>query len=145
MEWAQIHLLATNENQFSHYILQAASSLYYLECNGYVHGDIRPQNILISQNQARLIDFDSLQSIHKPNNNRYFFTTSAYLELDLLGQKPRILVLNEIYSFGAMIRGLLRNAKFSRGCYQLAEKCLAKDYKKRPQSFNEIIETIRNF
>ncbi|MGL4547308.1 protein kinase domain-containing protein [Eubacterium aggregans] len=51
-----------NEKQVVSWLLQICDVLYYLQQQGFVYCDLKPQNLILNNEQIRLIDFGSVLS-----------------------------------------------------------------------------------
>lgn len=64
-------------SNFKTILFNIIKSLYYLHKNGFIHGDIKPNNILISKDLSiNLIDFGGICSFRLNNNHRTICTPS---------------------------------------------------------------------
>ncbi len=98
--------------QLTHIIEQSCESLYYLHSKGYVHCDVKPDNLLVSRAwEVKLIDFTIAKKI-KTGLSKFFGGkskvegTRSYMSPEQIrGQQldPR----SDIYSMGCMIYELI--------------------------------------
>lgn len=49
-------------------------AIKYLHSNNIIHGDIKPENIIISNNKIKIIDFDTASKLSNVNNNLLYGT-----------------------------------------------------------------------
>jgi eukaryotic-like serine/threonine-protein kinase len=132
-------------NQRAHSIIkQAATGLAYMNASGWVHRDIKPDNILVSEaGELRIIDFAIAQRIQKPNFFSKLFRrrgksqgTRSYMSPEQI--RDQILDQRaDIYSFGATCFELFAHRPpFRAGSEQelLQKQILEKPV--NPQTFN---------
>lgn len=95
-----------NDNNLRHIVnvmYQIADAIEYMHSKFIIHGDIKPQNIIISDDKAILIDFDLSSIINHPFYpiKKGIFGTPNYLAPEIWKQEKNILYeLTDIYSFG---------------------------------------------
>lgn len=77
------NLIINNELGFEQTLDSAIGLCYILDkihCLGYLHGDIKPSNIFLTENnQVILLDFGLSQSINHQTPKNYTFGTPAYM------------------------------------------------------------------
>jgi serine/threonine protein kinase len=99
---------------FVEMLCQICDAIEYLHSNFIVHGDIKPQNIIINSDIAILIDFD-LSSV--TNHPLYFtkkviFGTPYYLAPEIWRREENISYdLTDIYSFGVTLYYIFNRKK----------------------------------
>jgi serine/threonine protein kinase len=93
---------------------QAASALASLHRKGLLHGDLKPENIiLLSGNGVRVID---LGSAHRPGENNslleqgYIVGTPDYLAPELCSFQPESTGASDLFSLGVMLFEMLAGA-----------------------------------
>lgn len=84
------------------YISQLASALNFIDSQGYVHRDIKPDNIIINRNKARLTDFGLVQAwdfdLNEAEND--MFGTPAYMAPEYLKGQSVLDISYDVYSLG---------------------------------------------
>jgi serine/threonine-protein kinase len=131
-------------NEHLHNILKKiATGLAYMNANGWVHRDVKPDNILVnSAGEVRIIDFALAQKIEKPSFLGKFFRkkstvqgTYSYMSPEQIRGQP-LDGRADIYSFGATAYELVTGKPpFSGASRQellskhIMEKPLAPQYK----------------
>lgn len=80
---------------------QMAEAVDHLVQRGYVHGDIKPANILVgADDRALLADLGSLHPLHDDGEAQRFEGTAAYMSPEQ-ARRERLSPLTDIYSIGA--------------------------------------------
>lgn len=86
-----------------HIAIQAAEGLAAAAANGLVHGDVKPENILVSENgTAKLIDF-GLASLANQPGSREIWGTPYYISPERLKPGQQIDFRSDLYSLGGTI------------------------------------------
>ena len=156
-----------------HIAIQLAEALDYAwRCNKMIHGDIKPENILIRPDgEVKLADLGVARIAGTATHNE-LMATPLYVAPELLTDgagtpDPR----SDIYSFGVMLYELCsgeapfkgkmeellehhintlpepllrRNPDMNISMAALVDRMLAKSPAERPQSWQEIVETLKN-
>jgi serine/threonine protein kinase len=93
-------------------IIDVASALEHIHECGYMHLDVKPENVIISRNAAvRLVDFDLAQPItDKPRKITKNPGTPAYMAPEQLSGQP-IDQRVDVFAFGVAAYELLTNQK----------------------------------
>ncbi len=127
------------------------SAFDYLEKNNILHRDIRPENILIDENQnVKIIDFGFGKILKSENEEE---KNSIVLNWPVT-QMPEDIVLyhqydhaTEIYFVGKLLEHLLKNDdRFENFKYNsIVAKMIQVEREKRYKSFSEIMSEISGF
>lgn len=148
------------EEQILKWSIQFCYAMEYVNQKKYVHGDIKPDNILIGEGIVKITDFGLAKSITDSSNEYYgspFYLAPESWE----GVKD---VSSEIYSFGIILYQLCNGGelpfdgitiedwknfhkfgeipKLEHDLFPCVKKCLNKDPKKRYSSFLELNEVL---
>lgn len=108
----------------------AARGLHYLHTHGLVHGDLKPDNILVTvAGETKLLDFGL------PG-----FGTPAYWSPE--AKTGRYDAQSDLYSLGLSFSESLQNRKLPRYFRELLEKLLQEDPARRPSSALSLIRTL---
>jgi len=98
---------------------QVLSILSYLHEKGFTHGDIKPENILISSTgEIGLVDFAFSRNLRNssPVDAKILLGTPNYMAPELCGDEPVVSKANDVFSLGVLIFELLTGEMpFPRG------------------------------
>lgn len=87
------------------YLFNLSSAIEYMHAQGVVHGDIAPQNVIItSDNKTKLIDFGLAQV--KKNNKTSIIAIGhreGYSPLECYSSEAVLTPQSDVYSFGALM------------------------------------------
>ncbi len=87
-----------SQGQIMDLLEQLASALQTIHANGLVHGDIKADNVMISDGQAILMDFGATEHLGK----RPKYGSPAYMAPELFHGKP-MSEWTDLYSLGALM------------------------------------------
>lgn len=143
-----------SEEQVLKWCIQFCNAMEYVNQKGYVHGDVKSDNILISEGIVKITDFGLVQLIDEPTTNEQY---NYYLSNDLTDSFD---ISYDIYSFGIVIYQMINEGKLpldganneemkiynetgefpfiNSDLYPIIRKCTQTDSKKRYSSFNEL-------
>jgi serine/threonine protein kinase len=154
------------------YCRQAAEALDALHQRGWMHGDVKPANILVSAlGHVTLIDLGFARPPSEPSTplDRVLLGTPRYLAPECLLSQPRADIRSDLYSLGVTLFELLAgtlpdgndplevqlalrqsaarrlravNPLVPRSVSELLEELLARDPCRRPQSAAELVERL---
>ncbi|KAL0210078.1 hypothetical protein P9112_010162 [Eukaryota sp. TZLM1-RC] len=142
-------------------------TLKFLQSRSIIHGDIKPDNVLIVNGQIRLADFGTSRVIASnstlPSANAY---TAKYAALEVLNEEP--VKESDIYSIGVLLYELLTNEVAFKGFNQftllgakyqgkslkfsenvplelvnLINRCMTNEISERP-NIDQILEVLEN-
>jgi len=131
--------LTENPDKLEDVFLQAIEGFRYLEENNILHRDIRPENILISNNgTVKIIDFGFGKSIAFENPSKSISLNWPYSTPNEFKEN----IYNsttEVYFVGKLFEEIIKqienlNFKFEK----IITKMISKDYAKRISSFFEV-------
>lgn len=100
-----------SEDQARYVLAQVVEAIYYLDCHGVTHRDIKDENLVIDGNlKVKLIDFGSAV-VENPNESRpyhtLFYGTTAYASPEILLKKPYQAPPAEVWTIGVLLSFLL--------------------------------------
>jgi len=125
-------------------IRQTAEALAALHRAGFVHGDVKPENIrLVSAGTASLID---LGFAHRPGENTHFFRkgyvlgTANYLAPELCGGEPNDDLRSDLFSLGVTLFELLSGQlPYRRGTIS---QTFARHYSQAPDAIDDQVDGL---
>lgn len=120
-------ILARNIDFFVSLIIQIAEALEYVHRMGIVHGDIKPENILICDNIPKISDWETSIILLEDDNKLYY--TPGYLPENIKSIQDVDQTL-DIYQLGVLMYEILEG--------KLPEK--TREYKNTPLWLRKIIE-----
>ena len=145
-----------NETQILKWCIQFCYAMEYVSNQGYFHGDIKPENILISNNSIKISDF----GLARPIDTKIKHSKGSIFYLAPESWEGVRNVKSDIYAFGIVMYQMINNGKLpyngfsddqwenfhkngeipkcDSSIYPLIKKCLEKDFNKRYSSFNEL-------
>ena len=86
------------------YALQIARGLSYLHNNGVIHGDLRPEHVLINERgEVKLCDFGASVSVNK-DSNATFMGSPAYAPPE--AENGRISMATDVWALGCLMYAL---------------------------------------
>jgi eukaryotic-like serine/threonine-protein kinase len=93
-------------------LIDVATAIEHVHESGYMHLDVKPENVLVSRNgSVRLVDFDLAQPIPvKPQKTKRNPGTPAYMSPEQLQRQP-VDQRADIFAFGVAAYELLTNFK----------------------------------
>jgi len=96
---------------------QMARALAYLHAKGYLHRDIKPQNILVdsSTNKIFLCDFGSAKKLSKNETNVAYICSRYYRAPELIFANVEYDSSIDIWSFGCVLAEMLIRKPFFQG------------------------------
>ncbi len=87
---------------------QTAEALLALHDAGWIHGDVKPENVMLNQaGHATLIDLGFVRPIDAPTGTAALMGTPAYAAPERLQKAPLCLPASDVYSLGTMAYELL--------------------------------------
>lgn len=138
-----------SEEQVLKWCIQFCNAMEYVNQKGYVHGDVKSDNILISEGIVKITDFGLVRLIHDSAINEQYYSFD---------------VSHDIYSFGIIIYQMVNKGNMplddvtnkglkihnepveipfiNSDLYPIIKKCTQTDSKKRYSSFNELNEDL---
>ncbi|PYS97472.1 MAG: hypothetical protein DMF50_00585, partial [Acidobacteria bacterium] len=98
-----------SQHQFYAMLAQVCRGLDYLHCRGLIHGDLKPQNLLVSAQGAskreaplvKLVDVGFSTSLRKPSDGKLRGSATYLAPETILGERPT--TSSDLYSFGAVL------------------------------------------
>ncbi len=100
------------------YMLEILPALGYLHASGLVYNDLKPENIMVTENQLKLIDLGAVSRI---NSYGFLYGTPGYQAPEIVRTGPT--VATDIYTVGRTLAALTlklrtRNGRFDDGLPQ---------------------------
>ncbi|KAJ7703202.1 kinase-like domain-containing protein [Mycena rosella] len=100
-----------SEDQARYVLAQVVEAIYYLDCHGVTHRDIKDENLVIDEHlKVKLIDFGSAV-VEDPNEPRpyhaLFYGTTAYASPEILLKKRYQAPPAEVWTIGVLLSFLL--------------------------------------
>ncbi|MGO9783245.1 MAG: protein kinase domain-containing protein [Streptosporangiaceae bacterium] len=117
---------------------------------GLVHGDLKPENVLLQGDVVYISDFGLARAA---DDNHRILGTPAYQAPEMIADPASASVASDIYAFGILMWELLTGSRPHEGdplqepdsgFAALAKKCISKDPGQRPASFSDIYLAILN-
>jgi serine/threonine-protein kinase PknG len=94
------------------YMLEILPALGYLHSIGLAYNDLKPENIMITEEQLKLIDLGAASTI---NSFGYLYGTPGYQAPEIVRTGPT--VATDIYTVGRTLAALTLNMRTQRGRY----------------------------
>jgi len=94
------------------YMLEILPALGYLHSIGLAYNDLKPENIMITEEQLKLIDLGAVSTI---NSFGYLYGTPGYQAPEIVRTGPT--VATDIYTVGRTLAALTLNMRTQRGRY----------------------------
>jgi len=149
------------------YILQVCEALKVVHDAGYLHRDIKPDNIIVCEDgRVVLIDFGAARAFVAGKTGTYSqMLTKGYAPLEQYASRVRLGPYTDIYALGATLYHLLtgeipveatdrahgvempspreRNVGVSEGVSEAVMRAMEIEVNKRPQSVDEFADLLR--
>lgn len=147
-----------SEEQILKWCIQFCNAMEYVNQKGYVHGDVKSDNILISEGIVKITDFGLVQLIDEPTTNEQY---NYYLSAEFTSSFD---ISYDIYSFGIVIYQMINKGRLpldganneeinifnetgefpfiNSDLYPIIKKCTQTDSKKRYSSFNDLNDDL---
>ncbi|OKH84839.1 serine/threonine protein kinase [Mycobacterium sp. ST-F2] len=94
------------------YMLEILPALGYLHSIGLVYNDLKPENIMLTEEQLKLIDLGAVSRI---NSFGFLYGTPGYQAPEIVRTGPTI--VTDIYTVGRTLAALTLNLKTDKGRY----------------------------
>jgi serine/threonine protein kinase len=127
-------------------IRQTAQALSVLHESGWIHGDVKPENVMVGpRGHATLVDLGFATRIHSVRN-RLFRGTPDYASPELMSGQHAALPAMDIFSLGRMLwQWMARIEPVSQVVLEpvadLVETMIAEDPNDRPAA-NEVVKEL---
>jgi serine/threonine-protein kinase PknG len=95
------------------YLLEILPALGYLHSIGLVYNDLKPENIMLTEEQLKLID---LGAVSRVNSFGYLYGTPGFQAPEIVRTGPT--VATDIYTVGRTLAALTLNLRTRNGRYQ---------------------------
>ena len=126
------------------------NALHYLHFYGIIHGDVKPQNILIlpKDHNAVLVDY-GLSTIKPKNRTKSVGCTEAFAAPEQIAGKPPIpetdiygLGLTMMFALGGNVKSGIYPSSVPKDLQEYFNQMVVRDPRKRPQSAEELIKPL---
>jgi serine/threonine-protein kinase PknG len=94
------------------YMLEILPALGYLHSIGLAYNDLKPENIMVTEDQLKLIDLGAVSTI---NSFGYLYGTPGYQSPEIVRTGPT--VATDIYTVGRTLAALTLNLRTRKGRY----------------------------
>ncbi|MDZ4268464.1 MAG: serine/threonine-protein kinase PknG [Mycobacterium sp.] len=94
------------------FMLEILPALGYLHANGLVYNDLKPENIMVTEDQLKLIDLGAVSRI---NSFGYLYGTPGYQAPEIVRTGPT--VATDIYTVGRTLASLTLHLRTRKGRY----------------------------
>ena len=138
-------------------ILQVAYALAHLHSHGVIHGDLKPENIIITEDgEVKVIDF-GIARLHeevKNEKNPKIAGTPTYMSPEQKEDPSKVSFASDIYSLGIIAYelfsgklsfGIVHLSQVPKGLRQILEKALAVSPKERYPTALQFISDISEY
>src|SRR5277367_7103713 len=95
------------------YVLEILPALSYLHSIGLVYNDLKPENIMLTEEQLKLIDLGAVSRI---NSFGYLYGTPGYQAPEIVRTGPTVAA--DIYTVGRTLAALTLNLRTRNGRYE---------------------------
>ena len=135
------------------FLYQAATALSYIHNNGYLHNDIKGNNIILDDTrsgdvQAYLIDFG--KACHQTKCKKYYLSAEERMQYSM--KHPHIApdlrdglimqcVQTDVFGIGRVISKMCKTCKIPAELDEIASRCLAPASKDRP-GMSEVTQAL---
>lgn len=118
------------------------NGIEYIHSNGYVHGDLKMENILLKNGNVKLCDFATCKNMK--NMDTMYLTESIGTRGMMSPEVKRDMITyaSDIWNFGLIIKEILNYTKKNFKLEVLAKDCMKYSHKQRP-SIIKIRETLQ--
>jgi len=126
------------------YIQQLCDAVEYLHQSGIYHGDIKPENILITKksNTVKLIDFGhAFQDAYPAIKGG----TINFIAPEILINPLLVSAASDVYAIGCILSLLCDNETLPSSFKSILDKCLEEDPSKRYNSIKELRNALNNY
>jgi eukaryotic-like serine/threonine-protein kinase len=126
------------------------NALHYLHFYGIIHGDVKPQNILIvpKEHNAVLVDY-GLSTLKPKSRTKCIGCTEAFAAPEQIVGKPPIpetdiygLGMTMLFTLGGNIKAGTYPASVPIELQEYFNKMIVRDPRKRPQSAEELVKPL---
>lgn len=94
------------------FMLEILPALGYLHANGLVYNDLKPENIMVTEDQLKIID---LGAVSRTNSFGYLYGTPGYQAPEIVRTGPT--VASDIYTVGRTLAALTVRLRTRKGRY----------------------------
>lgn len=138
-----------SEEQVLKWCIQFCNAMEYVNQKGYVHGDVKSDNILISEGIVKITDFGLVRLIHDSAINEQYYSFDVSYDIYSFGIVIYQMInkgnmpLDDVNNNGLKIHSEPVEIPFiNSDLYPIIKKCTQTDLKKRYSSFNELNEDL---
>jgi len=126
---------ALSENSTRKYFHQIVSTIHYLHERGYVHRDIKMENVMIDENDnAKIIDFGTANRTSQGSLNQTYCGTQSYAAPELLRGERYSGPAVDVWSLGILLYVMLTGGQFP---FQTLGEIMTGKVHKEPSNVSE--------
>lgn len=134
------------KDEMFHYLIQIVSVIEYIHSKGIIYMDIKPQNIIVTNEKVVFIDFGISKSLD--DEIIYNFGSRNIMPSEQL-DRNNVDERTDIYQIGKLMQYLTTKCRLYNHFENLIERCLMEDKKQRISNVyvlkNEVMKIYKKF